>query len=82
MLAPVSDESPAPAPAPAPQRHYAGSPRTGPVKNPWPFMLLAVGLAIAGWLLVSWMQQNSSLQDCYTSGRRNCGDLSDPKLGR
>ena len=80
MLATVPDDSPAP--APQPPRASAGAARTGAAKNPWPFLLLVVGICVAGWLLVSWMQRNSQLQDCFASGRRNCDDSIDPKLGR
>ena len=95
MLAPVSDASPGPEAPPAAKpavtmggtpRHGAlpapGAARTGAVKNPWPFVLLVLGLCAAGWFLASWMQQSSQIQDCVMSGRKNCGEPIDPKLGR
>ncbi len=83
MLARVSDDAPAPAPVPkAPVRAAAGAGRSEAVKNPWPFILLVVGLCVAGWFIASWMQQTSQIQDCVNSGRKNCGTPIDPALGR
>jgi hypothetical protein len=85
MLAGVSDapsNSEAKSEAPKPVRAPAGAGRSGPVKNPWPFVLLVLGLCVAGWFLASWMQQSSQIQDCVMSGRKNCGTPIDPKLGR
>jgi len=59
----------------------AGEGRSSQIKNPWPFLLFAVVLCVAGWFLVSWMSDSSRTQDCGMAGRRNCAPL-DPAIGR
>jgi hypothetical protein len=79
---PVAAEAASPGEAPKPARPRApGAGRSTQARNPLPFVVLVIVLCIAGWFIVSWMSDTSSLQDCVMSGRKNCAPV-DPKLGR
>jgi hypothetical protein len=91
MLAAARPDDPAPVPPTPPVtagEAAAAAPPRGPgegrstqARNPLPFVVLVVVLCIAGWLIVSWMADTTSIQDCVMSGRKNCAPV-DPKLGR
>lgn len=45
-------------------------------------MVVAVAIAIIGWLVVRQLMADSKLQDCVMSGRKNCAPIQphDPSL--
>lgn len=47
----------------------------------WPHLLAVAVLVAVGWLILSKMSEQSRMQDCFNSGRKNCAPL-DPATGR
>jgi hypothetical protein len=47
----------------------------------WVVALVVVAVSVGALLLLEKMQDDTKLQDCVMSGRKNCAPL-DPKLGR
>jgi hypothetical protein len=45
----------------------------------WLGLLLLLTLVVGGWFLVRQLQEDSKLQDCVMSGRKNCAPID---LGR
>jgi hypothetical protein len=69
------DATPAPPPAALSRRSQRRA------MMPWVVALVVAGLVGGALLLLEKMQDDSKLQDCVMSGRKNCAPM-DPKLGR
>jgi hypothetical protein len=63
-------------PAPRTSKHRARSETREPEeKSPGRvvfFLITVAALIVGGWYLIDGMSQNSKLEDCTMSGRRNC----------
>ena len=79
---PAPTSSPVVEAAPAAPRRGLGEGRSTQAKNPLPFVLLVIVLCVAGWFIVSWMADTTSIQDCVMSGRKNCAPLEVDPVGR
>jgi len=45
-------------------------------------LIVVALLVIAGYLLFSALRQNSQMEDCLMSGRKNCAPIEAPSSGR
>jgi hypothetical protein len=45
-------------------------------------LIVVAVLVIAGYLLFAALRQNSQLEDCLMSGRKNCAPIEAPSSGR
>ena len=45
-------------------------------------LLVVLALVVAGYFLMTALQQNANLEDCLMSGRRNCAPIEVPAAGR
>ena len=45
-------------------------------------LIVVAVLVIAGYLLFTALRQNSQLEDCLMSGRKNCAPIEAPPSGR